>query len=244
MVRDRHITALTISRKTGIARTKVYRLLDNLIKQGLVYTAIGERGTIFKATPPSDLELLLLNKENELKKLTHALPRLQVELASLAATVKDEHQINYYHGIEGIKQVTYNSLKTKGELLTYEMASMDAFMEHAEAEKYRQKFVDNKVYIRTLTNSTRINAWTDVTPMVRNYWQVRHLSPINNKPFQFEILIYNNTYAMYRYVSDEIFCIEIENRQLADMQRQIFESLWSNAKELRILNDHGAAQLE
>lgn len=234
-------TALTLSRQLKIARTKVYRLLDNLIDRGLVITRLGERGTRFTAIAPDQLDFLLSDREHELDKLRTTLPALQSQLESLRGSTP-KSQVLYYHGLEGLKQVTYNSLKAKGELLTYELSTMNAFLSKKEAEELRRRFVENKITSRTLTNAIKLDAWTDVTEMVEKYWEIRHLAP-QGKPFQFEILIYNDVYCMYRYAGDEIFSVEIHSQELADMQRQVFEYLWSGAKKFKILDKNGTAKL-
>ena len=119
---------------------------------------------------------------------------------------------------------------------------MNAFLSRGWAEDFRAKFVANKIHTRSLVNSTHMAAWTDVTAMVKHYWEMRHLDP-HGHPFQFEILIYNNVYCMYRYTGDEIFCVEIYSQELADMQRQLFEYLWTVAKKFKVLDDHGTAVL-
>lgn len=234
-------TALSLSRDLNIARTKVYRLLDNLISKSLVITRLGERGTKFSALAPDQLDLLLFDREHELNKLKSTLPDLQAQLTSLRG-VSPKSRVLYYHGLEALKQVTHNSLKAKGELLTYELSTMNAFMDRDEAEKLRQRFIENKIKIRTLTNTTSLEPWTDVSEMVEHYWDIRHIDPQGNS-FQFEILIYNDVYCMYHYTGDEIFCVEIHSQELADMQRQLFEYLWSGAKKFKILDAHGAAEL-
>jgi predicted transcriptional regulator len=236
-------TALVLSRNLHLSRTKVYRLLDNLIARGLVITRLGERGAKYKAITPDQLDLLLSDATHKLDKLKTTLSSLKSQLTELSlSSSTPKSQVLYYHGLEGLKQVTYNSLKAKGELLTYELSTMNAFLTKKEAEEFRAKFVVNKIFTRTLTNATHLDAWTDVTDMVKNYWEIRQLDPHGN-PFQFEILIYNNVYCMYRYTGDEIFCIEIYSQELADMQRQLFEYLWSSAKKFKILDAHGAAKL-
>lgn len=235
-------TALLISRNLKLARTKVYRLLDNLLVKKMIVTRVGERGMRFVATPPDQLDFLLADRERELALLHQTFPKLQAELAGLNTTTP-KSQVLYYHGLDGLKQVTYNSLKAKEELLTYELSTMNAFLDQAEAEKLRTRFVDNKIKIRTLTNAVKVDPYTDVTDLVTKYWDIRHLDP-RNKPFQFEILIYNDVYCMYRYTGDEIFCVEIHSQELADMQRQLFEYLWSGAKKFIILDSHGTARLE
>jgi hypothetical protein len=237
-------TALALARSVKLARTKVYRLLDNLIAKGLVITRLGERGTRFSALPPNQLEILLSDREHELARLRQTLPTLESQLVEISNLKQDSKapQVLYYHGIEGLKQVTYNSLRAKGELLSYELETMNSFLSRGWAEDFRKKFVANKIHIRTMVNSTKMAGWTDVTEMVKNYWEMRHVSLVG-KPFQFEILIYNDVYCMYRYTGEDIFCVEIHSAELADMQRQLFEIIWSNAKKFKVLDDHGAATL-
>jgi hypothetical protein len=196
----------------------------------------------FVATSPDQLGFIVADKEHELDQLKSILPTLQSHLAALATQVPDSSSVLYYHGIDGLKQVSYNSLRAKGELLTYEIGTLDSFFTHEEAEKLRENFVANKIHIRTLTHLAQMEAWTDVTAMVEHYWAVRHLDPHNN-PFQFEILIYNDVYCMYRYADNNVFCVEIHSQELADMQRQLFEYLWQAAKPLKILDSHGTAKL-
>lgn len=235
-------TALSISRQTNLARTKVYRLLDNLISKKLVVTRAGDRGLRFVATPPDQLGFFISDQEYKLDILKQSLPTLQHSLSQLATEKHDVSQVLYFHGLEGIKQATYNSLKAKGDLLTYELSTMNAFLSKKEAESLRRRFVANQIKTRTLTNATQLEAWTDVTEMVTKYWDIRHLAP-QDKPFQFEILIYNDVYCMYRYINKDIFCVEIHSAELANMQRQIFEYLWAGASPFKILDDHGTAKI-
>jgi hypothetical protein len=188
------------------------------------------------------LEFVIAQKETELTELKKTIPKLQSELAALSAAGSGQSQVLYYHGADGLKQVTYNSLRARGELLTYELSTMNAFIDRDEAESLRRRFVENNIYTRTLTNATKLDAWTDVTELVLHFWEIRHLDSIGS-PFQFEILIYNDVYCMYRYEGEEVFCVEIHNQELADMQRQLFEYLWSGAKKFKVVDTHGTAQL-
>lgn len=235
-------TALKLARLTKMARTKVYRILDNLLAKKLIINRVGERGMHFIATPPDQLDFLLSDRQHELDKLKSLLPTLQSQLTTLSHQSTSQSEVRYYHGTDGLKQVTYNSLKAKGELLTYELSTMNAFMDQEEAEKLRTRFVENKINIKTLTNVTKMTAWTNVTEMVEKYWEIRHLDP-KDKPFQFEILIYNDIYCMYKYTGNEVFCVEIKNAELAQMQRTLFYYLWDMAKPLKIFDKHGTAKL-
>ena len=235
-------SALVLSRRLKIARTRVYRILDKLEKMGLVIVRLHERGSRFEASNIKKLEVLAEDRAREAEQLKTGLPILEEQLSGIMRKKRGRSKVLYYKGIDGVKQVTYNSLKARGELLTFEIKDLDAFFSHKEAEKLRLKFVGKRIGIRTLTNLKKIPKWTSVTEMIEKYWEVRHL-PESQMKIKFEILIYNDVYVMYRYKGEEVFCVEIYNQELADMQRQLFEYMWKQARRFKVLNKEGEAEL-
>lgn len=236
-------SALTLSRSLRLARTKVYRILDKLEKVGLVVIHLHERGQRYEAANPKQLSILITDKEQTVAKLKSSLVILEEQLGRIVNAGKKESKVLYYRGVEGLKQVTYNSLRAKGELLTFEIKDMNAFFDYDYAEAMRLKFIERKIHIRTLTNVTYVAPWTDIAgEMVEKFWEIRHI-PEAQMRIKFEILIYNNVYVMYRYKEKEIFCVEIYNQELADMQRQIFEYIWQKARRFKVLNKQGEAKL-
>jgi sugar-specific transcriptional regulator TrmB len=238
---NRGSTALAISRALKIARTKVYRILDGLLNQKLVTAYLSDRGQKFEAATGDQMSTIINQKEMEVNSLRKNLGELEQQLKLLGSSARQESKVCYYEGVEGLKQVTWNSLKAHDELLTMEIKDMDAFFSHEYAEDLRLRFVDNRIHIRTLTNAGRIPPWTDIaTEMVKNYWEIRYI-PKQQMDIKFEILIYNDVYAMYRYQDKKVFCVEIYNKELADMQHQIFDYMWQKAQTFKVLNDHGEA---
>ena len=236
-------SALVLSRNLKIARTRVYRILDKLERLGLVVMRLHERGSRFEASNPKKISMLVSQKEIEAEKLKQNLPILEEQLLKVGGKDRQKSKVLYYKGLEGLKQVTYNSTKADGELLTMEIQDMNAFFKHEQAEEMRLKFVENKIKIRTLTNATKIDAWTQkATEMVEKYWEIRQI-PESQLRIKFEVLIYNDAYVMYRYTDGEIFCVEIYNQELSDMQRQIFEYMWRQANKFKVLNNRGKAVL-
>ncbi len=240
--RNTSYTALEISRKLEIPRTRVYRMLDSLLKIGLVNSILDSRGQRFEAAGKVQLEALVAQKEFEARLFKNNIDSLEEQLALLPNTEQKNSKVLYYHGVEGLKQVTWNSLKAKGELLTLEVSDMSAFLDKAYAEDMRYRFVENKIKIRTLTNVVKIAAWTSTHEMVEKYWSIRHI-PAKQMKINFEILIYNDVYALYRYQDADIFCVEIYNKELTEMQKQVFEFMWKNAKKFKVLNNRGEAVL-
>lgn len=145
-----------------------------------------------------------------------------------------------YQGVEGLKQVTLNSLRAKDGIYIYEISSMNEFIEQKFAEDVRRQFVKNQIYIKQLTNRVFLDKWTAVEELVEKYWEARYIDP---KKFEIkaEILVYNNVVAIYDF-KKEIFCVEIYNQNLARMQKQLFEFIW-NLAEKPIIGKGGRTSL-
>ncbi len=77
---DTSMSHLEIARKTGVNRTKVYRIADDLIKRGLITETINDEGRELAANDPANLEISLTTAEEKLKIqrqiFAHTLPTL------------------------------------------------------------------------------------------------------------------------------------------------------------------------
>ena len=62
-------TALSLSRSLHTARTRVYRILDKLIADGLIVRKKGERGTVFETGGAGTFDLLIAKKKADLESL-------------------------------------------------------------------------------------------------------------------------------------------------------------------------------
>ncbi|OGD62750.1 hypothetical protein A2160_04770 [Candidatus Beckwithbacteria bacterium RBG_13_42_9] len=231
-------SALQASRVLHLGRTKVYRLLDKLAEKGLVTKKIDDLGLKFEAASPKQLELLVTQKSHEVEVLRDSLPLVFKELGGVRGKGADKTKVLYYSGTEGLKQVTWNSTKAKNELYLFELSTMSAFLDYGFCEKARKEFVHNKVEIRALTNLRHVPAWTKVAELVKKYYQCRFIDPDQLKVI-FEQLIYNDVYCLYNYQGGEIFCVEIYNQHLADMQKQLFNYMWLKAKRMKLRNNEG-----
>lgn len=155
-------------------------------------------------------------------------------------TAEQGSRIINYQGVEGLRQVTFNSLRAKDGIYIYEISSMNEFIKKDFAEEIRRQFVENQIHIKQLTNLVFLDKWTNVEELVEKYWEARYIDP---KKFEIktEILIYNEVVALYDF-KEEIFCAEIYNQNLARMQKQLFEFIW-NLAEKPIIGKGGRTSL-
>jgi len=240
-----YLSALMISRKVRLARTKVYRVLDKLVEEKLVVQKLDDRGLKFGANSPRQLELILAQREHELLSMKESLPMVVGELSNLAGKAEREGSaVLYYHGVEGLKQVTYNSTQAKkGKLLIYEVGTdMSKFLDQKYSEEMRRELVKNRIYVRQLTNYKKIDPYTQVVEHTRLYWEARYVEGMK-LPIKFETLIYDDVVAMYSVKKGDMFCVEIHNEDLAEMQRQVFEYIWAGARRMEAFADGGGVRV-
>lgn len=236
-------TPLQVSRALKLPRTRVYRITESLMSKDVISEQIDNRGSQFVASHPDNLQSMVSMEKAKIEEKEAILGVLIPDLSSRMSSLQESSHVRFYRGLVGLKQVTWNSLKAEGELLTYEVGHLDYFIsQKKQSEDFRQRFVEKEIMIRNLLNETQMDGFTDVHAMVDTYWEARYIPP-SVLTIKADILIYNNVYAMYRFQDNDIFCIEVYNQELVDMQRQIYEVLWSIGKPYEVLDKRGKIML-
>lgn len=222
-------THLKLAHATGINRTKVYRLVGDLEKRSLITKRTDDRGTFLVAADPATLEVELTTKEQVLGKQRTAFEALLPVLSSIKKGDSNNFVVHTYEGREGFKQMLWHELKAKGECLIFGYGALEKLVDdHAWAEKHRAMTVDANYDIRELLNrGEKPEAFTD-NPTFMTKYHLRYLSKDILQPRQ-QIVIYNNTVAIYNWRDDQKVGVEIVSKAYAEMMRQVFEHYWQLA---------------
>ena len=174
----------------------------------------------------------MVMKKRTLDEVSNILPDLLNDF-SYFVPLDSRSKIINYSGIEGLKQVTLNTLRAKGELLMFEIENMSAFLNYGFCEEVRKGFVKNKIHVRELTNQKKQPAWTNIEDFVSGFWDCRYIDP-KILEMHVEIAIYNDVIAFYNYKDGNIFCVEIYNKKFAAMQKQVFNFMWHYAQKVKV----------
>lgn len=241
LLKDSPKSVLDISRALNLGRNVIYRSLESLELKELVTAIRFTSGMKFSAQHYSKLEKQLEKKEKELLMLKTSSRDLFGELAQLASA-QENGNIIYYSGIEGMRQITMNSLNAKGELLLFCIGSLADFMDRAAVDKVQRTFVERKIVTKEITNLKRIMPWTEVSELARHYWEPRYISA-EKLTVNFEFIIYNDTFALYDFKDKKPWGIEVVSPAVASMQRQLFNFLWNSGKKMKLLDDRGSAEV-
>lgn len=223
---------LELSRATGVNRTKVYRLADQLEKRSLITTRTDDRGTVLVAADPSTLEVDIVTREEDLKNqravFGHVLPSLEAIQKSTDSPTN--FSVQTYEGEDGFKQMLWHELKTKGENLIFGYGRIQELVTSQRwAEIHRKKSLEAGYQIREILNpGGKLPKFTKNQDFMHIYYE-RYI-PEDVLLMQQQICIYNDTVAIYNWRNDQKVGIEISNKAYADMQRAIFEQYWQLAK--------------
>jgi len=230
-----------ISARTNIARTSVYRALDELKENNLVRYD-GQNRTHYRAKEYSNLEALVRVREKRVEELNNSLPELFGYFLNLAGTNNNTMSIKYFEGQDGLNKAMINTLDTKGIYRIYELNHLHDVVDLDLAEHIRREMIRRNQTSHQITNIRRHEGITNVKGFAGKHWFMRYVDR-RHLPIDIEIAIYNDIVAIYDY-SGESFCIEIQSEQLARMQRGIFDYIWKTARKFKFIDEQGAAVLE
>jgi DNA-binding MarR family transcriptional regulator len=226
-------THLHLSNATGINRTKVYRIANELEKRGLIARRTDDRGTFLTAADPSTLELELVNSESKIKQQRDAFMRLVPALEKLQLTNDDDFAVHTYEGIDGFKQMLWHELKTQGLCLCFGNGEMERLVpDHQWAERQRARTMEAGYFIHEILNpGTKPEDFTDLATFDESY--EKRFIPVELLKIEQQILIYNDTTAIYNWRDGHRVGLEVVSKTYTGMMRQLFEYYWQLAPTLK-----------
>lgn len=224
-------THLRLARITGINRTKVYRIVEELEKRGLVSRRTDDRGTFLIASDPDALEIELAAEEGKIRQRRALLQQLVPDLRSLYREAKSPLAVHTYEGVEGFKQMQWNELKTRGELLVLGNVTVEQLVKNRRwSEHFRERVVERGYTTRELINRTYADPTFSEIEGFMNSYSAR-IIPEAELPISTPVVIYNDTVAVYQFNGEKRVGAEIINATYAETMRSIFEHYWRIAEE-------------
>lgn len=229
-------THLQLSRTTGIERARIYRIAEQLEKRSLLARVTDDRGTFLVAADPSTLEINLIEKEQQLKKQRSVLKTLMPSLGELQGlAASSSFSIKTYEGQAGIKQMCWNELKTKGEIVTFGHGNIEAITNDRRwASRHRMHQVDARYHTRDLVNQDNTDRATLAS---EDLYQAKlyRAGVLSQDVLTFtassQTVVYNDVVEIFHCEEERRVGIEIINLPYANMMRQLFENYWRMSHE-------------
>jgi len=213
-------TIQPVAKKSGVKRTTIYTVLENLKKIGLISEFHKGAKTFITAEDPNYIYKIINEKRG---KIQLALPELRL----LYNTLSTKPKVRFYEGKNGIKQVYQDTLDEGKEILCfvnwYSMVkSMPDFW-----ESYINERVKRNINVRALAEKSKQSEYYKKREK-EELRQLRFL-PQTALSFNTEINIYGNKVAMLTFVKEFIGII-IESEQITNTWRMVFEIIWNVSK--------------
>lgn len=225
-------TSGPITDEAKVSRSKVYHILDRLIKKGLVSYIIKDKTKYYQAEDPIKIQDYLDEKEKEFEKRRIEINKIIPQLQLQKKMGKKPAEAQIYKGFKGVQTVidhTYLRLK-KGEY--YYNVGIPAYQDE-KYEKYWHK--DHKKRVKLgIKCKLLFNAGTPrkVIENRNSYWgcDARYMSFPIETPAWF--LVYKDV-AVVILQSEEGMAIEIINQEIADSFKKYFDTFWKMSKKFK-----------
>ena len=104
---------------TNIASSNIYKILESLIKKGLVSFRVQNNIKVFMSSPPESLNELFLEKQKKLEEERKDIAKAIAELKKRELKEKPQTNYKYYEGVSGIKSMWHeiNSKMNKENII-------------------------------------------------------------------------------------------------------------------------------
>lgn len=209
-----------VARRTQLKRPTVYSSLEQLKSKGLV-SAIKKAGCFYFRTlnPHSLLEKEYLKYSN----LEKAIP----ELLHLNASYDLQPAMSVFEGKEGIINIMNDTLTSSTELLCFADSLIVAeLLKDYYSSYYIPQKIKRGIFLRGVFSYDKRSLWFKKNS--KKHLREVYMLPREEFPFKNEINIYDNKVAIISH-EDQVGVI-IENKNIADTQRSIFEICFKYAK--------------
>ncbi len=229
------LTLLETARRSGVERTKLYRLIDMLTDKGLVEEVPNYKRKTLKAADISTLEMMV--KENKIKSdlLSKTFPTFLTAVNSLTPKLSKNNVI-YYHGREGIRQMAWHLLRSNKIFYTYSCSFWDEVLGGKFTLSLNEEMVKRKLKVHDIYSDQYLT-YKDEWLKKHGYkpggdwswWRSRHI-PEKILKIDQNIDIYNDVVAYYHWEGNETFGLEIYNERVSTFHKQMHDILWKMAK--------------
>lgn len=219
-------TPAQVARATRLNRTTIYDVMDTLVHRGIASKFKKGPKTYFYALDPRQLVAYLNREEQEsmgkIEKQKKLVQNFLPELISLQNPLSTKPKVQFFEGEKGVREAYEDTLTATEPLRAYtNVAEMleclpnffpDYFKRRAKAKiGIRAVFVDNK--------KSRERALADREELRQSKFLLD-----KTKSFSPEIKIYNDKMVIASW--REKMAIVIQSKELAELQKIIFDTLW------------------
>lgn len=226
------LSTLEISRQTGVPRSTLYRKLLEMQTRGLVEEVVEEYRSAWAAADPHVLAHLVEERAVRQRQLEHSLPSTLDLLQQEQLAASQPTQVKYYKGKRGITQMVWNVLNAQTELVGFSYRRIEEVLGFELSQEFHDEFAQRDLKMRDIVSDTFLQSVQSADRSLewsQDHFITRYVPP-SVITIDCQTDIYNDVFATYSWHNGELFGVEIYNPTVANLQRQLFEVVWQQAK--------------
>jgi HTH-type transcriptional regulator, sugar sensing transcriptional regulator len=220
-------TAPNLAKLSNIVRPTAYVIIESLLKKGLMSSYDRDKKTYFTAESPEHLLSMVRIQIKDIEEKEREIKKLIPELNQLANIKGEKPKVRVFEGKEGLKAVIESILKSKTKQI-YSFVPLDQMLELFPSKEHGELMasprVQKNIKAKILYTSKKGQVYKIKDPQ-----NLREAIYIEEKRFPFKcgIDVYDNNLAFYSY-KGAIMGVIIENEDMADTIKTLFEMIWEN----------------
>lgn len=229
LFRNNSMKVSDLAYESALNRTTIYGVLKTLSKRGLVSSFTRYGIVEYKAIDPSLLLNYIDRQKEELNNKKKKIENLLPEIKKLHTLNNVLPAVNFFEGIEGVKQAYEDTLKNNQEKKTYVFSGPDAVFKELGKE-----YVNYYVNKRKELNITcyQIAGTTNTSKAVQNLDKKSlRITKLIPKEFAFdtEIIAYDNRVAFISLSHNKLVAMIITDEAISNTIKKLF-SFTNNLK--------------
>ncbi len=219
-----------IVKKSGVARSIVYQILERLSQKGLVSHVVKEKTQHFQAAQPDGLMEYIEGRQKQLEESKKKLEAILPKLSAMQLAAK-ESEVQVFFGFRGMISVhehTYQKLKKGEGYFFFGIPQEQPKHYHAYWQRDHMRRARAGIKCKLLFHPKTPK---EVLKNRNSYsgCDARHMPIEVNTPAWF--MGYKGV-AVMGFASDNPITIEIVNKEVADSFRAYFEEFWKKSREV------------
>ncbi len=225
LLRSGQSSAGELIKKTEFHRNIVYDNLEKLIDKGLVTFIIEGKRKVFQAASPEMITEFVEKEQVKLDVKKQVANEIKKEVIKIQSTIEDKQEATIFRGIDGIKAVLQDTLKTDKDYLAFGAPKLSLdIIGSTYWENYTQKRVEKNMKVKMIFSES-LRKWSKI---IENKHTILRFLPKTIDSFS-ETIIYGNKVVIIVW-SEKPIATLIRDKNLAESYKQYFSLLWKQAK--------------
>lgn len=247
LIQNGELTVPKILENTSLSRASVYDALTLLVAQNYVEYRKQGRNAFYKPGHPNKLFELIEQKKRDVALLEGEVKETIQELTGTFNLALSKPGVRFFQGIEGIKEVLWDSLDAQGDV--YTMGDLENFIKHSKSLNDEYVAEKKKRAEKKGVPLKQKKAITIDSPFNRSF-----LSSYDNRLTNTRLLknwpnfsgatlieIYDDRVSYTTFTDESLIGLIIQDKHIYNYQKSIFEYLWEQAVPIQAATPNTSA---